>query len=212
MNVDSFDFSSNTEASYQVKIEGRLLDNSDDPNVISHNDNTERIDSSISNENGEKMDHDQSAVDDKQDTSSSPNKYRLSHFLKSISIDFDRTRFRNGTDQSVEWKKPESASKNQSLSGASASAAADFDELTFKRNGDENVNITINLHRHEVPERYQLSPELAEVVDLTEATQQEAVTAFWEYIRFWNLQEDEEKRNFRCDELLRKVCDIQTVL
>jgi SWI/SNF-related matrix-associated actin-dependent regulator of chromatin subfamily D len=82
---------------------------------------------------------------------------------------------------------------------------ADFDEFTFKRNGDENMNITINLYRHEDPERYELSPDLAEIVDMHEATRQEAVMAVWEYIKLMNLQEDEEKRNFRCDDLLRKV-------
>lgn len=84
-------------------------------------------------------------------------------------------------------------------------AEADFDEFTFKRNGDENMNITINLQRHESPERYQLTPELAQIVDMKEATQHEAVMALWEYIRLSGLQEDEERRNFRCDSYLKKV-------
>jgi SWI/SNF-related matrix-associated actin-dependent regulator of chromatin subfamily D len=130
-----------------------------------------------------------------------PPTYRFSHFLRSLSVDFDR--FRNSEGQNVEWKKPETTSKNQS--GSNSASTAEFDEFTFKRNGDENMNVMINLYRHESPERYQLSPELAEVVDMPEATQQEAVVALWEYIRFWGLQEDEEKRNFRCDENLRKV-------
>jgi chromatin remodeling complex protein RSC6 len=120
-----------------------------------------------------------------------------------LTVDFDRSRFRNGTEQHVEWKKPDAPAGRQS--SGSLPAAADFDEFTFKRNGDENINININLHRHEVPERYKLSPELADVVDMTEATQHEAVMGLWEYIRLWGLQEDEEKRNFRCDELLKKV-------
>lgn len=136
-----------------------------------------------------------------ESTTHSPDahKHRLSHFFKAITVDFDRSRFRNGAEQTVEWHKPEPSTRNP--------AAADFDELTFKRNGDENSNITIQLHLHESPERYGLSAELAEVVDMTEATQQEAVMGLWEYIRLSGLQEDEEKRNFRCDDLLKKVCN-----
>jgi SWI/SNF-related matrix-associated actin-dependent regulator of chromatin subfamily D len=125
-------------------------------------------------------------------------KYRFSHFFKALSVDFSSNR--KGVDQSVEWKKPERSGPSSSLP-----AAADFDELTFKRSGDENINITINLFRHEEPERYAISPELEEVVDLSEATRQEVVMGIWEYIKLMGLQEDEEKRNFRCDEVLRKV-------
>ena len=82
---------------------------------------------------------------------------------------------------------------------------AEFDEFCFKRDGDEKLNISINLVRHEEPERFLLSPELAAVVDMHEASRQEAMMAVWEYIRFYGLQEDEEKRNFRCDDLLKKV-------
>lgn len=195
LNVDAFDFAPNMEASFRVKIEGRLLDD--------ENDQEEKDDVS------EKKD-DVGANDDKMDEDSKPvsknPKHRLSHFFKSISVDFDTSRFRNGAEQNVEWKKPEPASRAQPA--AVLPAAVDFDELTFKRNGDENVNMKINLQRYETPERYQLSPELADVVDMTEATQQEAVMGMWEYIRLSGLQEDEEKRNFRCDGLLKKVSRI----
>lgn len=120
-----------------------------------------------------------------------------------MSVDFDRSRFRNGAEQSVEWKKPDAAIRTPNA--PNLPAAADFDEISFKRNGDENTNVTINLFRQEMPDRYQFSPELADVVDMKEGTQQEAVRGLWEYIRQRGLQEDEEKRNFRCDDLLKKV-------
>ncbi|KID88765.1 SWIB/MDM2 domain protein [Metarhizium guizhouense ARSEF 977] len=201
LNVDTFDFTSNMEASFRVKIEGRLLDHDEhgngQPGV-----GDEKMTSNALSHNREVADKSQENQTSSTASTASAT-YRFSHFFKSLSVDFDSSRFRNGGAQNVEWKKPESTSKTQS--GSSTASASDFDELTFKRNGDENINVMIHLHRHESPERYQLSPELAEVVDMSEATQQEAVAALWEYIRFWNLQEDEEKRNFRCDELLRKV-------
>lgn len=123
---------------------------------------------------------------------------RFSHFFKSLTVDFPPTARR--PDQGVEWKKPD---RNQP--SPNPPSAAEFDEFCFKRNGDENVNITINLVRHEEPERFSLSSELASVVDMHEASRQEAMMAVWEYVRFHGLQEDEEKRNFRCDDLLKKV-------
>lgn len=135
-------------------------------------------------------------------TEANQKKHRFSHFFQSITVDFDRSRFRNGSEHNVEWRRPETS---QGQAGAVVPPEADFDEFTFKRNGDENMNITINLQRHESPERYQLTPELAQIVDMKEATQHEAVMALWEYIRLSGLQEDEERRNFRCDSYLKKV-------
>ncbi|ORY63972.1 uncharacterized protein BCR38DRAFT_203229 [Pseudomassariella vexata] len=189
LNVDTFDFSSNQEPSYRVKIEGRLLEDDDD---------LDKDDSSEAG-NGDKMDED---CDSKSKTTNAL-KYRFSHFFKSLTVDFPANR--KGVDQSVEWKKPERAGPSSNLP-----AAADFDELTFKRSGDENTNITINLFRHEEPERYAVSPELEDIIDKSEATRQEIVMAIWDYIKFMGLQEDEEKRNFRCDDLLKKAFNMDT--
>lgn len=201
LNVDTFDFTSNMEASYRVKIEGRMLDPDENTAAQLPTSYVKMTANTLPNDDGDGDKSEQRHVGSPDSANAST--YRFSHFFKALSVEFDRSRFRNGAEPNVEWKKPESSSK--SSSGSNSTSATDFDELTFKRNGDENMNIIVNLHRHESPERYELSPELSEVVDMSEATQQEAVAAVWEYIRFWNLQEDEEKRNFRCDELLKKV-------
>ncbi|KAK4130304.1 hypothetical protein BT67DRAFT_391428 [Trichocladium antarcticum] len=198
INVDTFDFSSNLESSYRVKIEGRLLD--------------EEEESGSDEEEGRAGDNEADGEKMETDTPSKPTpkpapaklgqRPRLSHFFRALTVDFDRPRSdRQSADTSVEWKKPDRTPGGT----GSLPAMADFDEITFKRNGDENANITINLYRHEDPERFELSPELAEVIDMREATRQEAVMALWEYIKVAKLQEDEEKRNFRCDELLRRI-------
>ncbi|KAK1999532.1 SWIB/MDM2 domain-containing protein [Colletotrichum falcatum] len=184
LSVDSFDFTPSAEPSYRVKIEGRLLEDGqeDAPG-----------ESAI---NADRTQDDNAASSRRQSSAPAIQKQRLSHFFKALNVDFDRTRSRAASDQTVEWKKP--ASPN-------AAAGAEFDEFIFKRSGDENMNIIINLHRQEDPERYLLSPGLADIVDMTEASRQEVVLAVWEYIKMMGLQEDEEKRNFRCDELLKKI-------
>ncbi|KAK1832753.1 SWI/SNF and RSC complexes subunit ssr3 [Podospora conica] len=205
LNVDSFDFSSNLEASYRVKIEGRLLDDDDDE---AEADKTEDP-APAAADDADKMDTDSPAKSKQQPkaiAAKAGQRHRFSHFFKALTVDFDRSKLAaGGRDASVEWKKPDRAPG--AAGGSALPAMADFDEFTFKRNGEENTNITINLYRHEDPERFELSPELADVVDLREATRQEAVVGMWEYIKLMNLQEDEEKRNFRCDEVLRKVID-----
>ncbi|KAM6482253.1 hypothetical protein HDV62DRAFT_63414 [Trichoderma sp. SZMC 28011] len=193
LNADSFDFTPATEASYRVKIEGYLLDEDDQ---IKDEDAASKASPAADKQ------EDGGSAQKPAGTDANQKKHRFSHFFQSISVDFDRSRFRNGSEHNVEWRRPETS---QGQAGAAVPPEADFDEFTFKRNGDENMNITINLQRHESPERYQLTPELAQIVDMKEATQHEAVMALWEYIRLSGLQEDEERRNFRCDSYLKKV-------
>lgn len=100
----------------------------------------------------------------------------------------------------MEWKKPAVAPNATNLPNS-----ADFDQLEFKRGGDENINITINLVRDETPERFQLSPALADILDTNEATRAEAVMGIWEYIKAMGLQEEDEKRSFDCDDRLKAV-------
>ncbi|KAM0322949.1 hypothetical protein ACHAQA_009048 [Verticillium albo-atrum] len=177
--VDTFDFTPNVEASYRVKIEGLLLDDADDVPADDQDD--------------------QDSGDESTETM--PKKPSFTHFFKHMTVDFDKSRSRAAADQTVAWNKFDNTKPNQSKSPASLEA----DELTFKRNGDENMNITIKLIRHENPERHRVRPELAEIIDMVEATRQEAIMGVWDYIRVTGLQEDEEKRHFRCDALLRKI-------
>jgi SWI/SNF-related matrix-associated actin-dependent regulator of chromatin subfamily D len=185
------------DSSYRVKIEGRLLDEDEDD-----------LDSVDSDEEAEDADGDAMDEDGKSQKKikSPPKQYKFSHFFKAMTVDFDRSRTtKDGADQSVEWKKPVLAPNAPNLP-----TAADFDQLEFKRGGDENINITINLVRDETPERFLLSPPLAEILDSTEATRAEAAMGIWDYVKAMGLQEDEEKRSFECDDRLRAVSGIPT--
>ena len=190
LDVDAFDFSTNMDSSYRVKIEGRLLDDEGD---------AEDSDSDEEDEvtNGDVMDMDEKPKKIK----TLAKQQKLSHFFKAMTVDFKGNKAKDGADQSVEWKKPVVAPNAANLPNA-----ADFDQLEFKRGGDENINITINLVRDETPERFHLSAALADVLDTTESTRADAVMGIWEYIKAMGLQEDDEKRSFDCDDRLKAVC------
>jgi SWI/SNF-related matrix-associated actin-dependent regulator of chromatin subfamily D len=181
------------DSSYRVKIEGRLLD--DDEEVVDSDDSEDEDET-----NGDAMDEDGKEPEKKKQSKLPAKQYKFSHFFKAMTVDFDRKSGKDGADQSVEWKKPVGTPNAPNLPNA-----ADFDQLEFKRGGDENINITINLIRDENPERFQLSPALAEILDTNEATRAEAVMGIWDYVRVMGLQEDDEKRQFDCDARLKAV-------
>jgi len=190
LDVDAFDFSTNMDSSYRVKIEGRLLD--DEGNAV----DSDESDDEEEPTNGDAIDEDR----ERKNNGAPLKQYKLSHLFKAMTVDFDRSKVKDGQDQSVEWKKP-----NVAVNATNLPNAADFDQLEFKRGGDENINITINLLRDETPERYQLSPTLADILDTNEASRADVIMGIWDYIKAMGLQEDDEKRSFDCDDRLRAL-------
>ena len=174
---------------YKVRIEGQLLDDDNDPMVPDDSDD-EDGDAPVVQEGLE-------ATGLKRASSKQP----LSHFFKSITIDFDKTPVAKPEDVApITWNK------HQSLqSTIPGPPSADFDCLQFSRASQENLNMTVSLVRDENPERYKLSKELAEVLDVEEESRTGIVLGIWDYIRAAGLQEDEEKRQVRCDARLRSV-------
>ncbi|KJR85433.1 uncharacterized protein SPSK_08882 [Sporothrix schenckii 1099-18] len=216
VNVDSFDFSTNAEASYRVKIEGRLLDDDDDDDEGAEGaDETKTDESKAAKEAGNEADGgDAMETDDAASVKAKPPRYRFTQFFRAMSAEYvvkkSRAAAQNGANDAeprpVEWKRPEQRPPNApGQPNLPPAPVPEFDELTFKRPGDDNVNIVINLFRYEEPERFALDEVLSDIVDMQEATRAEAVMGLFEYIRLQNLQEDEEKRNFRCDDLLRRL-------
>ncbi|KAJ9191609.1 hypothetical protein DTO166G4_1065 [Paecilomyces variotii] len=181
---------------YKVKIEGRLLDDDSDPTVPDESD-----DEGGEDQNGDAMEQDgQEGTKDKKPASKRP-RPRLSHFFKTITIDFDKAPSAKPEEvKPITWNKPQLPPNATSLP-----PTADFDSLQFSRASQENLNVTISLVRDETPERYKLSKELAEVLDTEEEARSGIVLGIWDYIRAMGLQEDEEKRQVRCDHRLRSI-------
>lgn len=113
-----------------------------------------------------------------------------------IELERDSNLYPNGNF--VEWHK----SPNQ----------ADVDGFEIKRHGDENVKVKVILHLDNSPERFKLSPELAEVLCVDVETRPGIMLALWQYIKFHQLQDPEEKRNINCDQKLAAVSSTQMCL
>lgn len=194
----TFDFGENSNASFRVKIEGRLLDKVDDEEAEEEAD-----------EDGDPMDTDGPQAKKPKLAPVANEKTKLSHFFKSITIDFDRpASLQPDGYTSIEWKKP---APNPAVPAADQEAA-NFDCLEFERKSDEDINVTINLYRDESPERYKLSKPLADLLDTEEEDRAGVVAGIWEYVRAMGLQEDEENRRIVCDEPLRTVWKQQNMI
>ena len=181
LDENAFDFTTGEDGTYRVKIEGRLLDDDSD-------------DTALFDDSDDESDRDDGARED-GGSGKVPVKLprkRLSHFFKSISVEFDKAKaMPTEAMTQIEWKKQP--------------GAPEFDCLEIERKGDENLNVTINLVRDEQPERFRLSQALSQTLDAEEADRAEVVMGIWEYVKAGGLQEDEEKRSVRCDDRLRQV-------
>lgn len=182
---------------YKVRVEGRLLDDDSDPTIPDDSEDEE----DDANADGDAMEHDGADAEKPKKSAPKRNRQRFSQFFKTITVDFDKSPSINPEEvQTINWNKPQIPPNATSIP-----PTAEFDSLQFSRASQENLNVTISLVRDEVPERYKLSKELAEVLDVEEEARSGIVLGIWDYIRAMELQEDEEKRQVRCDHRLRSV-------
>ncbi|KAE9975147.1 hypothetical protein EG328_003431 [Venturia inaequalis] len=200
MDPDAFDFGDTSQASYRVKIEGRLLDEEDSLDEVEKKDGT----ATAVADGGEPMDTDAAKPNQpKPSSTSAPVRSKLSHFFKQITIEFDRPATLQPDGMAmIEWKRPETRGSvtNWSADGSN------FDCLHFERKSDENINIKINLYRDESPERFRLSPDLAELCGgIAEGDRAGVMLNVWKYIRANKLYENEDARVVRCDHLMKKI-------
>lgn len=197
LDPDAFDFHSGVEATYRVKVEGRVIDDEDADDASDKASDDEDEDKT----DGDAMDHDGGPTTELPKQPANRQRTKFSHFFKKITVDFDRNKNLqpDGTTQ-VEWNKPQVP-----LNAAVLPPQADFDCLEFERKSDENINCTINLYRDEIPERFALSEGLASILDTTEDDRAGVIMGLWEYVKATGLQQDEEKRLIQCDDRLKAV-------
>lgn len=188
LDEDAFDFNTGVEATYKVKIEGRVLDDAVEEATVDKDSNGE--------DGSDAMDTDAAKKDIEKPEQPPAKRLKLSHFFKQITIDFDRNKNLqpDGMTQ-VEWKK-----------SPPPQPAPEFDCLEFERKSDENINIAVNLYRDEKQERYKLSKELSELLDTDELEKSNVIEGVQNYVRALNIQRDEERRIVNCDERMKAVC------
>lgn len=184
LDENPFDFDTGQIPTFRVRIEGRLLEDTED--------------------DAAELDPDSDLGLDNLDISALPKppRKKFSHFFKSISVELDRNKDIHPEGNAIEWRKP----APNAPPGVAAQGPSEFDGFEFERKGDENVNCVIKLVRDEVPDRFRLSPQLADLLDTKEDTRAGIVMGIWEYVRINGLQDPEERRTINCDVALRNVC------
>lgn len=197
LDENAFDFNSGVEATYRVKIEGRVVGDEDADGASEKGSDDEDEDKA----DGDAMDHDGVPAPEAPKQAAIRQRTKFSHFFKAITVDFDRNKNLqpDGTTQ-IEWKKPQVP-----VNAAVLPPQADFDCLEFERKSDENINCTINLYRDEIPERFALSKDLAGILDTDEDDRASIIMGIWEYVKAHGLQQDDEKRLIQCDDRLKAV-------
>lgn len=185
MNEDgTFDFDNdNSSATYRVKIEGKLIDAPE----------SEEEDGGTGGGGGGET-----------GTTTATPRPKFSSFFKEITVDYHRNPalHPDGFAQ-ISWRKQDRTPQHPIDPSSKENS---FDTLEFERKGDENVNVTVNLIRDHMRERYRLSQPLRELLDTDEDDMPGIVQGIWEYARAMNLQEDDDKRMITCDEPLQRVC------
>jgi SWI/SNF-related matrix-associated actin-dependent regulator of chromatin subfamily D len=181
---NAFDFDTGLIPTFRVKLEGRLLDDEE-------GDATE-------------LNPDSDLGLAPTPTAAQLPKRKFSHFFKSIVVELERSRELHPEGNTIEWRK-QSPNTQPATGALGLNGPQEFDGFEFERKGEENINCTIKLTRDEAPDRFRLSPALADLLDTKEDTRAGIVMKLWEYVRANGLQDPEEKRNINCNAQLRQV-------
>jgi SWI/SNF-related matrix-associated actin-dependent regulator of chromatin subfamily D len=95
----------------------------------------------------------------------------MTTYFKSIVIDFDRPTEAYAEPNRVEWHKTPDPGQKM------------FDYIQCTRKGDSDVNVRVCLTVDTLPERYKLTDEFAEILQIKEDTRPGIVMALWQYIK-----------------------------
>ncbi|KAK9477963.1 hypothetical protein V1514DRAFT_332471 [Lipomyces japonicus] len=130
--------------------------------------------------------------DDNFPQQSSNERKKFTEFFQSIAIELDRPKELYPEGNIIIW--------NQQPKNAQAPPQIMLDSIDIKRKGDTDVNAKISFYLSSSPERYKLSPPLSNVLGgLKEDTKHGIVRGLWEYVKYYNLQEGDERRFIRID-------------
>lgn len=119
---------------------------------------------------------------------------KFSNYLKSLIVEFEGES--NGSVTVVEWNKYNEKCLN-----------SDGFEIKRPIRNEEKEEIPCKIHLQFdfTPEKYRLSPDLSNLLNLKLATRPTIVVALWQYIKLHKLQESDEKKIINNDSALQEL-------
>ena len=194
LDENAFDFETGQIPTFRVRIEGRLLDDEEDNELAAD------VDLELGTEKNPATQEATPVL------ATQKHVRKFSSFLKSIVVELDRSNDLYPEGNIIEWRRP-LPMPHQPVAAIPQPPpqVVEFDGFEFERKGDVDVMCTIKIERNETPDRYRLSPQLAELLDTKEDTRAGIVMGLWEYVRKHKLQDPDERRTINCDAALGAV-------
>ncbi|KAL4399216.1 SWI/SNF and RSC complex subunit Ssr3 [Malassezia pachydermatis] len=153
--------------------------------------------------------------------------HKFSNLIKSCVVELHRDANLYpdeslGTSNIVEWHRPSpSIAPQLPVPGTGGSTVTEnplihsaepaLDGFEIKRTGTEPVKAKIVLYPLYVPERYSVSPPLAQLLDIQEETRAGVLSALWAYIKQHNLLDENDHRVVRLDAPLQALFRTPTI-
>ncbi|KAG2213649.1 hypothetical protein INT46_000824 [Mucor plumbeus] len=116
---------------------------------------------------------------------------KLTSFFRSVVVELERDPSLYPEGNLIEWQ-------NQANT-------PDFDGIEIKRKGDVNVKAKIIINLESNPQKFKLSPALADLLDVKMETKPQIVMGIWNYCKNHKLQDAEDKRLIHCDNRLGQI-------
>ncbi|KAI0224604.1 SWI/SNF and RSC complex subunit Ssr3 [Massospora cicadina] len=129
---------------------------------------------------------------------------KFSTLVRSLVIELDPALYPDG--YIVEW--------------APKQEIQEADGFEIKRAGTTNVNAKIILQMNHPTDRFLPSPELRAILTVAPleerssvnlVTKSDVITTLWQYVKFYDLQDKEDKLTILCDERLKKLFKLERV-
>ncbi|RCH81718.1 SWI/SNF complex component snf12, partial [Rhizopus stolonifer] len=120
---------------------------------------------------------------------------KFTSFFKSILVELDRNPEKYPEGNLIEWRKQ--------------TTSIESDGIEVKRKGDEDVNARIILVPDYTPQKYKLTPGLAEITGLKLATKPQIVSELWNYMKVH--QDIGDKRIIHCDQKMQALFQASTI-
>jgi SWI/SNF-related matrix-associated actin-dependent regulator of chromatin subfamily D len=118
---------------------------------------------------------------------------KFSSFIRSMLVEFDRNAIQQPESNIVEWIHPLDPN------------AAEFDGFEIKRKGETNVTARVVIHLLNNPEKYKVSPELSQLLEIHTESKADIISALWKYIKVNQLQDAESRTTINNDQALQKI-------